>query len=226
MNAVPMRALLFLTCFLVLGLWLAPSSVGADASNASARAEMLENSLQAVEWYTNESVRKALQAESTGDVANAKLFGNKAIESDLKAQDLRNETAAAWIAAGKTASAQATWHRAAEMAKERAAMLGKRIPPLSGQWHADSSDPAAIAGREHEIIYLQAVFLTAQQWALVAQFYRSAAEPEQARVAMEQLQGLLPALQENNHLAALAADPRLAGSIEQLQDWQQLVSHP
>lgn len=221
-----MRALLFLSCILVFGLWLAPASVGADASTASARAEMLENSLQAVEWYTNESVRKALQAETTGDVANAKLFGNKAVESDLKAQGLRNETAAAWLAAGKPASAQATWHRAAEMAKERAAMLGKRIPPLSGRWQADGANSAAIDGREHEILYLQAVYLTAQQWALVAQFYQSAAEPEQVRHAMEQLQGLLPALQENNNLAAVAADPRLAGSVEQLQDWQQLVSPP
>jgi hypothetical protein len=221
-----MRALLFLGCILVFGLWLAPSSVGADASNAAARAEMLETSLQAVEWYTNESVRKALQAETTGDIANAKLFGNKAIESDLKAQGLRNETAAAWQAAGKPASAQATWHRAADMAKERAAMLEKRIPPLSGQWQADSSDSVPSSGREHEILYLQAVFLTAQQWALVAQFYRSAAEPDQARAAIGQLQALLPSLQENNRLSALAADPRLTGSVEQLQDWQQLVSHP
>jgi hypothetical protein len=221
-----MRALLLLACILLCGFWLAPVSVGADASDAAAHAEMLETSLQAVEWYTNESVRKALQAESTGDIANARLFGDKAIESDLKAQGLRNETAAAWQAAGKPASAQATWHRAAEMAKERAAMLEKRIPPLSGQWQADGASSAPASGREHEIIYLQAVFLTAQQWALVAQFYQSAAEPEQARVAIGQLQALLPPLQENNHLAVLATDPRLAGSVKQLQDWQQLVSHP
>lgn len=226
MNAFSMRALLLLGFILLFGLWLAPVAVGADASNAAARAEMLETSLQAVEWYTNESVRKALQAESTGDAANARLFGNKAIESDLKAQGLRNETAAAWQAAGKPASAQATWHRAADMAKERAAMLAKRIPPLSGQLQVNGGNSVPASEREHEIIYLQAVFLTAQQWALVAQFYRSAAEPEQARIAIGQLQALLPPLQENNRLTELAADPRLAGSVEQLQDWQQLVSHP
>jgi len=218
-----MRILLILGCFLVAGLWLAPISVGADASSATDRAEHLETSLQAVEWYTNEAVRKALQAESTGDIANAKLFGNKAIESDLKAQGLRNETAAAWQAAGKPANAHATWHRAADMAKERAAMLDKRIAPLKSQWRMDSGK-ALPAEQEHEILYLQAVFLTAQQWALVIGFYISAAEPDQAQAAIEQLQTLLPPLQRNNRLTALAADPRLAGSVEQLQAWQKLVS--
>jgi hypothetical protein len=215
-----MRVLLILCCFLVAGLWLAPINVGADASSANEHAEHLETSLQAVEWYTNEAVRKALQAESTGDIANAKLFGNKAIESDLKAQGLRNETAAAWQAAGKPASAQATWHRAAEMAKERAAMLDKRIVPLRNQWLKNSGN----AEQEHETLYLQAVFLTAQQWALVVDFYISAAEPDQAQAAIEQLQALLPSLQRNNRLTVLAVDPRLAGSIEQLQAWQKLVS--
>lgn len=219
-----MRVLLFFCCFLVLGLWLAPSTVGADASNAGEHAEMLDTSLQAVEWYTNEAVRKALQAESTGDIANARLFGNKAIESDLKAQDLRNETANAWLEADKPASAQATWHRAADMAKERAAMLGNRIPLLQQQWQADTEDTPA--RREHEILYLQAVFLTAQQWALVVQFSRSAADPEQAQLAIQQLQNLLPPLQRDNRLVALASDTRLTGSAALLLDWQQLVSRP
>lgn len=218
-----MRALLILCCFLVAGLWLAPLNVGADASSATDRAEHLETSLQAVEWYTNEAVRKALRAESTGDIANAKLFGNKAIESDLKAQGLRNETAAAWQAAGKPANAQATWHRAAEMAKERAAMLGNRIAPLRSQWLM-SAGKALPDEQEHEILYLQSVFLTAQQWALVVDFYKSAAEPDQAKAAIEQLQALLPSLQRNNRLTVLAPDPRLAGSVEQLQAWQKLVS--
>lgn len=219
-----MRALLILCCFLVAGLWLAPLSVDADTSSATDRAEHLETSLQAVEWYTNESVRKALKAESTGDIANARLFGNKAIESDVKAQDLRKETASAWQAAGKTASAQATWHRAADMAKERAAMLNNRIAPLRSQWLM-SAGKALPDEQEHEILYLQAVFLTAQQWALVVDFYKSAAEPDQAQAAIEQLQTLLPSLQRNNRLTVLAADPRLAGSVEQLQVWQKLVSH-
>lgn len=215
-----MRTLLFICCFLVLGLWLAPVSVDADADHTVERAEALEASLQAVEWYTNESVRKALQAESTGDIANAKLFGNKAIESDLKAQGLRSEAAAAWHAAGQPASAQATWHRAADMARERAAILGNRIPPLLRQWQADGD--AVVA--EHEILYLQAVFLTAQQWALVVQFSQSAVEPEQAKAAVDELQRLLPPLQRDNRLAVLGADPLLAGSAEQLQQWQALVS--
>ena len=217
-----MRALLILCSFFVAGLWLAPFSVDADASSATDRAEHLETSLQAVEWYTNEAVRKALQAESTGDIANAKLFGNKAIESDLKAQGLRNETAAAWQAAGKPANAQATWHRAAEMAKERAAMLGNRIPPLLRQWQTAGSD--AVTEREHAILYLQAVFLTAQQWALVLQLSQSAVEPEQVQLAVQSLQLLLPPLERENRLAELSADPRLAGSVEQLQAWQKLVS--
>jgi len=228
LNIFLMRVLLILCGFLLVGLWLAPINVGADASSATDRAEHLETSLQAVEWYTNEAVRKALQAESTGDIANAKLFGNKAIESDLKAQGLRNETAAAWQAAGKPASAQATWHRAADMAKERAAMLGNRIPPLSLQWQADVNDSQSkgnnVASVEHETLYLQAVFLTAQQWALVVQFSHSAAEPDLAQAAIEQLKTLLVPLQQSNRLAALAADPRLAGSVEQLQTWQMLVS--
>ena len=217
-----MRVLLILCCFLVVGLWLAPINVGADASSATDRAEHLETSLQAVEWYTNEAVRKALKAESTGDITNAKLFGNKAIESDLKAQGLRNETAAAWQAADKLANAQATWHRAAEMAKERAAMLGNRIPPLLRQWQTAGSDAAA--EREHAILYLQAVFLTAQQWALVLQFSQSAVEPEQVQLAVQWLQLLLPPLERESRLTEFATDPRLAGSVEQLQAWQTLVS--
>ncbi len=219
-----MRVLLFLCCFLLIGLWLAPATVGADSSSAAERAEMLDTSLQAVEWYTNESVRKALQAESTGDNANARLFGDRAIESDVKAQGLRNETAAAWQAAGKPASAQATWHRAADMTKERAAMLGNRIPPLLRLWQAGGADP--VVQREREILYLQAVFLTAEQWALVMQFSQSAAEPELVQLAVQRLQLLLPPLQNENRLAALADDPRLAGSVKHVQEWQQLVSHP
>ncbi|HSC74926.1 MAG TPA: hypothetical protein VLB90_01665 [Pseudomonadales bacterium] len=219
-----MRALLLFGCFLLACIWLAPVTVGADAGNATERAEMLDTSLQAVEWYTNESVRKALQAESTGDIANARLFGNKAIESDLKAQGLRNETAAAWQAADKPASAQATWHRAADMAKERAAMLGNRIPRLLRQWQAGGADAAA--EREYEILYLQAVFLTAEQWALVMKFSQSAADPDQVQAALEQLKILLPALQQDNRIAALASDKRLADSPEHVQEWLQLVSPP
>lgn len=219
-----MRTLLILCGFLMLGLWLAPVTVGADDDHTAERAETLEASLQAVEWYTNESVRKALQAENTGDIANARLFGDKAIESDLKAQNLRSEAAAAWHAAGRPANAQATWHRAADMARERAALLANRIPPLLRQWQAGAADDAA--QREHEILYLQAVLLTAQQWALVVQFSRSAVEPEQVKAGVEQLQHLLPPLQRDNRLDVLGTDPRLVGSAKQLQHWLQLVSRP
>lgn len=217
-----MRTLLSLCCLLVVGLWLVPASVG--ASDATDRAEMLENSLQAVEWYTNESVRKALQAEATGDVTTAQLFGNKAIESDLKAQKLRQQTAAAWQEAGKSTHARAVWHRAADMARERAVMLEKRIPTLLRQWQLADGSGHAAGEREHEILYLQAVFYTAQHWDVVAQFSAAAGEPEQQRKALEQLQVLLPALQRDHRLLALADDPRLAGCAEQLERWQQQVA--
>lgn len=217
-----MRALLCLCCLLVTGLWLVPASVG--ASDAADRAERLENSLQAVEWYTNESVRKALQAETTGDEANAQLFGNKAIESDLKAQGLRQQTAEAWQLAGKPTQAQAVWHRAADMARERAVMLEKRIPTLLRQWQLADGSGNAAGEREYEIRYLQAVFYTAQHWGVVAQFSEAAGEPEQQRTALEQLQILLPRLQRDNRLMVLADDPRLAGCAEHLQRWQQQVA--
>lgn len=219
-----MRALVFLCCIVAAGLWLAPRAVGAGSVSDTERAENLETSLEAVEWYTNESVRKALQAEKLGDADNARLFGTKAVASDLKAKNLRNETATAWQVAGQPDRAHATWQRAAEMAKERAAMLEKRIPVLLQQWQSVRGKPEV--SRESEIIYLQAIVVTAQQWALVVQFARDAEEQGQAHYGIEQLQALLPALQEGNRLQALSADPRLTGSDKELADWEQLVSRP
>ena len=219
-----MRVLAFLCCVVVFSLWLIPRAVGAGGISNVERAENLETSLQAVEWYTNEAVRKALQAESHGDVENARLFGNKAVESDLKAKDLRNETAAAWLAVGQQDKAQATWLRAAEMAEERAVMLAKRIPTLRQQWLADSGN--AEASRESEVYYLQSIVVTAQQWELVVKFAREAGEEKQAEYGVEQLRELLPALQKDSRLQALAQDPRLSGNAQQLADWEQLVSRP
>lgn len=226
-----MRALLFLGFFLLAGLWLLPRSVGADAGNAAEKAEkaeMLENSLQAVEWYTNESVHKALQAERAGDLVNASLFGNKAIESDLKAQGLRNETATAWKAAGRPERAQAAWHRAAEMARARAGMLAGRIPQLLTQWQsARGGQPLpdkAVSEQEAEILYLEALMYTAEQWELVAEFSRSAAETSKSQAAVKELQKLLSPLRENNRLVALSSDKRLATGPEKLQRWERMVA--
>jgi len=218
-----MRILLFLGFFLLAGLWLLPRSVGADASNAVDKAEMLENSLQAVEWYTNEYVHKALQAESAGDLANASLFGNKAIESDLKAQGLRSEAAIAWQAAGRPERAQAAWHRAAEMARARANMLAGRIPQLLRQWQSERVSQMAVE-TETEIIYLQALMYTAEQWELVAEFSRSAADTSQAQTAIKELQLLLPPLRRDNRFVQLSEDPRLAKAAEKLQRWEQLAT--
>jgi hypothetical protein len=217
-----MRTLLLVCCLVFAGLWLVPATVG--ASDAADRADTLENSLQAVEWYTNESVRKALQAESTGDTGNARLFGDKAIESDQKAQGLRQQTADAWVAAGKTERAHAVWHRAAEMARERADMLGKRIPTQMQQWQQAVASGDAASVREHEIQYLQAVFYTARHWEVVAQFSAAAGEPEQQRAALKQLQLLLPSLQRDNRLAAYADDARFNDAVVQLEKWQQMVA--
>lgn len=217
-----MRLLLLFCCLLVAGLWLVPASVG--ASDAGERAATLENSLQAVEWYTNESVRKALQAESNGDAASARLFGDKAVESDQKAQGLRQQTAEAWQAAGKPARAQAVWHRAADMARERGDMLGKRIPVLQQQWQQAKSNGDA-ADPEYEKQYLLAVFFTAQHWEAIAQFSAAAGEPDQQRAALDALRALLPPLQRNHRLVTvLAGDPRQADYAGQLQRWQQLVT--
>lgn len=216
-----MRALLLVCCLLLAGFWLVPSTVG--ASDAADRADMLENSLQAVEWYTNESVRKALQAESTGDGANARLFGDKAIESDQKAQGLRQQAADAWLAAGKPEQAKAVWHRAAVMARERAVLLDKRIPEQLAQWQQSGTADAATR-LEREKQYLMAVYFTAQHWAVVADFSRTAGESAEQQAALAQLRALLLALQQDNRLAAVADDPRFAGSQAQLQQWQQMVS--
>lgn len=113
----------------------APASKPLPPVDPLAHAQSLEESLRAVEWYTNEAVRKALNAETAGDFTNARLFGDKAIESDKKARDLRNETAAAWLAVQDTSNATAVWFRAAGMAEERALMLANRIPSLSAQWN-------------------------------------------------------------------------------------------
>lgn len=214
-----MRSLLLLCALLLAGFWLVPATVG--ASDVAERAEMLEKSLQAVEWYTNESVRKALQAEQTGDNANATLFGNKAIESDLKAQGLRQQTADAWLAAGKPARAQVVWRRAADMARERGDMLANRIPVQWQLWQdGKGRDVAVDAEREKQ--YLLAVFFTAQHWDAVAQFSVAAGDAEQQRIALAALQQLLPPLQRNNRLAAvLVGDSHEADYLGQLQRWQQ-----
>ncbi len=193
-------------------------------------AKVLEESLRAVEWYTNESVRKALQAEALGDFANARLFGDKAIESDKKAKDLRSQTAAAWMAISETANAEAVWRRAGDMAEERAILLDKRIPALSSQWAAQKASQAssgsdtpaatvAAVSREQEIIFLQSLYLTAQQWAVAADFFTRAAEPAKATKAKEALQSLLPLLKANDRLQALGDDDRLQGAQQQLAAW-------
>lgn len=225
-----------LVCSVVLSaVWLLPESVVADNASENknevagslppedtqAHAQSLEDSLRAVEWYTNESVRKALHAEAAGDNANARLFGDKAIESDKKAKNLRLETANAWLVVNDSENAQAVWFRAAGMAEERAVMLGKRIPLMTEQWQSARNAPAAQSGSglEQEILYLQALFFTAQQWAVAADFFTRAGEQSKADAAKAELQALLPRLQANDHLK-VSDDPRLKEMRLQVQGWQ------
>ncbi len=218
-----MRIFLLFCCLSVALLSGMARTAGASASSLEEQAEVLESSLQAVEWYTNESVRKALQAESSGDAANARVLGDKAIESDLKAQDLRAQTAAAWIKAGEPARAREAWQRAGNMAKERAELLSKRLPVLRQQWQEAQAKSDAVQSREREIIYLQGVFLTAQQWALVAGFMASAEADGKVASAWKEVGALLPVLLRDNRLQQLQDDPRLQGDSVKLADWQQRV---
>lgn len=229
-----MRWVVLLCSAMFITVWLLPKSVVAGNALAAAvsadpqsQAQSLEESLRAVEWYTNEAVRKALQAEAVGDIPNARLFGDKAIESDKKAQGLRNETAVAWLAVNEKSNEQAVWHRAAGMAEERAVLLAKRIPSLSAQWDAARAALPATAApdivakhREQEIIYLQAIYLTAQQWAVTADFFTRAAEQDKADKARAELQALVPLLVSHDRLQALADDARLKDAYSQARGWQ------
>ncbi len=202
---------------LAVALGLASVNVGA-ADSPVEQAEMLENSLQAVDWYTNESVRKALQAEASGDIANARLFGDKAIESDVKAQGLRQQAAQSWVVAGKADQAKVLWQRAANMAKERADLMEKRLPLLQQQWQsAEQQSPAM--GRDKEIIYLQGVFLAAQQWALAADFFEKAAQRVEANSAWQEVQRRLSILDSCSD-PSLTADSHLLGCEKQLNVWR------
>jgi hypothetical protein len=236
-----MRWLVFFCSVIVTVIWFAPervvaSSVAASEVDPQGNAQALEEALRAVEWYTNESVRKALQAEAIGDVVNAKLFGNKAIESDKKAQGLRSQTAAAWLSVNKLSDANAVWQRAGAMAEERAVMLANRIPSLSARWEADRRRPpaaaplpadvsaetttvAAISADEAEIAYLQAVFFTAQQWAVAADFYTRAEELDKAVKAHKQLQSQLSALPVDRLQTLGEEDTRLKGTAQQVEAW-------
>jgi len=247
------RWLLVFCSVFVAVIWFAPERVvagGIVASSATtdgdaavdplSHAQALEEALRAVEWYTNESVRKALQAEAIGDITNAKLFGDKAIESDKKAQGLRSETAAAWLSVNESSNEQAVWQRAALMAEERALMLANRIPSLSARWEAARRLPVApvatkpvvpalgvaatsvqpaTSASELEIIYLQSVFLTAQQWAVAADFYSRAKESDKATNAREQLQAQLPALPVKRLQVLGETDVRLKETAQQVQVW-------
>jgi hypothetical protein len=217
-----MRIVFFLGCLLLAGLWSVSHNVGADAApTLEERAQSLENALQAVEWYTNESVNKALHAEAAGDLHNAKLFGDKAIESDLKAQGLRNDAAAAWLAAGQPARARAAWRRAAEMAEARAKMLADRIPAQLQQWqiarNAHTPDVQAA-----EIHYLQSLLYTGEQWVLVVQFSNKAEENGQALNAKQALRQLLLPLSQDGRLDRLTKDAHFAGDEDKRQRWQAL----
>lgn len=219
-GTVPMRIVVITGLFLLAAIWLSSGRV--VAQSAAEQAESLESALQAVEWYTNESVRKALQAEADGDMANADLFGQKAIESDKKAAGLRQQAADAWLQAGKPDRARDAWDRAADMARERAELLGNRIMTLQQRWQSGQQDQGRVLSpQEREIIRLQGLFLTAQQWYLVSDFYRKAEEPEQVAKAQAEVRSLLPALVKDERLRALASDPRLAGAHEQVTAWQQ-----
>ncbi len=217
-----MRIFLLLSCAFLAAVWLMPRSIGADSTHVSPveRAQSLENALQAVEWYTNESVNKALRAEASGDLANAKLFGDKAIESDLKARGLRSDTAAAWQAAGQPSRARAAWRRAADMAVARARMLADRIPLMLQQWQAAPTNTAA--AREAEILYLESLLYTAEQWALAQQFSLAAEDSKQAHAAATALQQLLQPLRQNGRMQKLTTDSQWAGGDEKRQRWQQL----
>lgn len=221
-----MRIFLSLLCLALIlagGAWWL---VQRDAnSNAAAHAQSLENALQAVEWYTNESVNKALRAEAEGDLANARLFGDKAIESDGKAQGLRNETATAWQAAGKPDRAQDTWRRAATMAEARARMLAGRTPLLQKALETARSDnPSAVF--EVEVAYLQSLIYAAEQWALVVQFSVAAADSKQALAGRQALAAVLLPMQQDDLVARLSSEPRIARELGKIQQWQQLSATP
>ncbi|HQQ64046.1 MAG TPA: hypothetical protein PLF22_10800 [Pseudomonadales bacterium] len=220
MAFISRRTLAFLCLAVLSAFWLSAAGVGTNVPSAEDQAETLESSLKAIEWYTNESVRKALQAESAGDVANAKLFGNKAIESDQKAKDLRSQTAAAWVKAGKPARANAAWLRAASMATERAQLLGNRVQPLLKQWKEAQAQSDEAVKRDKEIIYLQGVFVYAQQWALAAEFFESAGEKAMAADAWAEVDKLLPVMLNNNRMQVFAGDGRLAGDSLRIESWK------
>ena len=115
----------------------APATTAPPSPLASAQAQ--EASLLAIEWYTNETVRKALQAEQAGDAENARRFGEKAIESDRKATHIREQTAAAWLQVNDTTRAREVWTRAATMAEERATLLGNRIATMHQLWQRSAT---------------------------------------------------------------------------------------
>lgn len=200
--------------------WLVHAGEREAAVTQEEQAETLERSLQAVEWYTNESVRKALQAESGGDIANARLFGDKAIESDLKAKDLRSQTAAAWVQADKPERAQAAWLRAANMAQERAELLYNRVAPLQQQMLNVQPHEDVAVKAEREVVYLQAVFLALQQWVLAAGFFESADEKNRADDTWKVVARYLPILLKDNRLRVLAGDARLKGAAETVEKWK------
>jgi len=221
-----MRIVLSLLCLTLILAGAAWWLVQRDAnSNAAAHAQSLENALQAVEWYTNESVNKALRAEAEGDFVNARLFGDKAIESDGKAQGLRNETATAWQAAGKLDRARDTWRRAATMAEARARMLAGRTPLLQKALETARSDnPSAVF--EAEVAYLQSLIYAAEQWALVVQFSVAAADSKQALAGRQALAAVLLPMQEDDLVARLSSEPRIARELGKIQQWQQLSAIP
>ena len=213
---------LFVVCLLFVAmLGLVPATTGV-AADAEQRAQELDKSLQAVEWYTNEMVRKALQAEVDNDLVNAETLGDKAIESDLKAQGLRAQTALAWQEAGKPARAQEAWHRAADMAGERAVMLAKRLPPLLARWQEAQRKQDVARQREQQLLYVQGLYLTAQQWALAAQFLENAGDEDGRASVRSELASLVAQLRIPENTALLQQDRRLAGSIAQLAQWQAL----
>ncbi len=216
-----MRILLPLLCLFLIVLsavlWWAQRHAGAGAEHA----QSLEKALQAVEWYTNESVNKALRAETEGDLVNARLFGDKAIESDLKAQGLRRDTASAWQAAEQPERARAAWQRAAKMAEARARMLADRIPPLQKQWQESNANHLPVD--EIAVMYLQALIYTAEQWALVVEFSEAAADADQIAAGKDALSQVLLLMQQNGLLERMANEPRLAGSMERIHQWQQVA---
>lgn len=217
-----MRIFLPLLCLICALLWAALWLVQRHAGVDTERAQSLENALQAVEWYTNESVNKALRAEAEKDFTNASLFGDKAIESDLKAQGLRRDTANAWQTAKQPERARAVWQRAAKMAAARARMLADRIPPLQKQWEQarDSHLPSL---RDTEVQYVQSLMYTAEQWALAVQFFDVAGDTDQATAAKDALRQVLQPLATDSFSTLLTNEPRLADSVQKFHQWQQLV---